>query len=75
MQPNLPAIVPIRQSTRRLTPRERQVLDVAELKRSDIAATLGMSEATAKVHLRRLFDLAGVDNRAALVAWRERRAA
>lgn len=53
-----------------LSPRERDVarLVCAGMTNSEISTDLAISLATTKTHVRRIFDKAGVDNRASLVA-------
>jgi ATP/maltotriose-dependent transcriptional regulator MalT len=53
-----------------LTPREREVLElmVAGRTNSDIASTLFISQSTAKVHIRHIFEKLGVHSRAEAVA-------
>jgi DNA-binding CsgD family transcriptional regulator len=53
-----------------LTPRKREVLDlvVRGMTNATIAAELGVSERAVEMHVTSIFDRAGVENRAALVA-------
>jgi len=54
----------------RLTPRQVEVLELVGrgLSNSTISATLGISESTVEFHLAAVFEKAGVDTRAALIA-------
>lgn len=71
-----PASPPPQQS-RPLPPRQQEILDMLALgvSNKEIARTLGVSEATVKSHLVRLFDALGVRNRTAAVALARQRAA
>ena len=53
----------------KLTPRQRQVLDLVAhgLTNVDTAKLLEIAESTVEYHLARIFDKAGVDNRATLI--------
>jgi DNA-binding CsgD family transcriptional regulator len=50
-------------SIERLTPRERQVVELAHLRNADIAAELGISLATVKTLLSRAMEKAGAETR------------
>ena len=63
------------QSSARLSPREMEVVNLAELQRRDIAMVLDISEHTAKAHLASIYKKLGVETRGQIVAWRERKAA
>ena len=58
---------------RRPTPGEREVLELLVAGRSnpEIARTLFISESTAKVHVRHIFDKLGVNSRAEAAAARD----
>jgi DNA-binding NarL/FixJ family response regulator len=57
---------------RTLTPRQRQVVELAELRDADIALLLGNRKKTVKVLMRQAFDRLGVDNRTAAIRALER---
>jgi DNA-binding CsgD family transcriptional regulator len=50
-------------STRRVTPRQAQCLELAHLSNADIAAILGISAETVKAHLADAYARLGADNR------------
>jgi DNA-binding CsgD family transcriptional regulator len=54
----------------KLTPKQRQVLDVVSrgLTNLDTGRLLGIAEATVEYHLAHIFDKAGVENRAMLIS-------
>jgi DNA-binding CsgD family transcriptional regulator len=67
---------PAPSSTRGITAREAEVLDLATLRRADIAKVLNIGEETVKTHLRHAYEKLGVETRAAAaLAWESRRAA
>ena len=64
------------ESPRRLSKREQDVLEHAELTRKDIALVLDISAETVKSHLGSAYRKLGVETRAAAVrAWEGRKAA
>ncbi len=69
---NAPAVDAIEAATAawKLTPKQRQVLDVVSrgLTNVDTGRLLGITEGTVEYHLARIFDKAGVENRATLIA-------
>jgi DNA-binding NarL/FixJ family response regulator len=60
-----------REAARRLTPRELEVVQLvaAGRRNKEIARELAITEGTVKIHLSRVYEKLGVDNRVALTRW------
>jgi len=67
--------VTMRALSRQLTPRELEIVPLVTegLSNKEVAARLGISSSTVKVHLRHVFRKLEVDGRVALVRWAEAR--
>ncbi len=67
---NRVSVLHLCQSPKRVTPREGEVLDLAHLRRADIAAVLGISEQTVKAHRKSAYAKLGAENSAgAVLLW------
>lgn len=56
----------------RISPRQAEVLELAEFTAQEIADQIGCRMNTVKTHLRALYNTSGAETRAQLVSWRER---
>jgi DNA-binding CsgD family transcriptional regulator len=66
----------IRQSERRLTPRESEIVELAYLQNADIAQLLGISRRTVQATLANAYRKLGAENRtSAMLLWQGRKAA